>query len=112
MWFPMPVSHLTRPDPDHHHLDTDPSLIPAIVRLTTSPSFAHGVFMLQAMRITTSASSSPSSLWIVVTVETLKHGGYQLVVLTTLQQKVQVKPQRLSRATLPISQTHNQSRIR
>jgi len=98
--------------PDHHHLDPDPSTIPVIARGTTAASFAHGVSMLRAMQATTSASSLPSSLGVVVTAETLKHGGYQLVVRTTLQQKVRAKLQRLSLATSPISRTHNRSRIR
>lgn len=98
--------------PDHHHLDPDPSTNPVIVRGMTAVCFAHGVFTLQAMPATTSASSLPNSLGVVATVETLKHGGYQLGVRITLQQKVQAKPQRLSLATLPISRTHNQSRIR
>jgi len=52
------VSDASKPShqPDHHHLDPDPSTIPAIVRWTTPASFAHGVFMLQAMRVTTLAS--------------------------------------------------------
>jgi len=97
---------------DRHHLDPDPSTIPVIAHGTTAASFAHGVFTLQAMLVTMSASSLLNSLGVVVTVETLKHGGYRSGVRITLQQKVQAKPQRLLLVTLPISRTHNQSRIR
>ena len=98
--------------PDHHHLDPDPSTNPVIVRGMTAVSFAHGVFTLQAIRATTSASSLPNSPEVAVTAETLKHGGYQLVAHTIPQRKAQAKLQRLSLVTLPISQIHNQSLIR
>ena len=98
--------------PDHHHLDLDPLQTPVIVHGTTAVSFAHGAFMLQTTRVTTSASSSHSSPVVVVTAGTLKHGGYQSVVPTTLQQKVRAKPRRSPLATSSTFQTHNQSWIR
>jgi len=98
--------------PDRHHLDPDLSTIPVTAHGMTAVSFARGVFTLRATRATMSASSSPNSLGAVAIVETLKHGGYQSVVRTTLQQKVQARPQRLLLVTSLISRTHNQSRIK
>ena len=98
---------LTRPD--RHHLDADPLKIQVIARGTTAASFVHGVSMPQTMQATTSAFSLPNSPGVVVTAGTLKHGACRLVAHTTPQQKARVKPQRLSLATSPISQTHNQS---
>ena len=110
MLLPVPVSHLIRPITI---ISTpDPPTIPVIARGMTAVSFVHGVFMLQAMRATTSASSSPSSLGVVVTAGMLRHGGYQLAARTTLRRKAQAKPLRLSPATSLISPTHNPSRIR
>ena len=60
-----------------NHLDLDPLQILVIVRGTTAVSFAHGVSTLQTMRVTMSASLLLNSPGVVVTVETLKHGGYQ-----------------------------------
>ena len=110
MLLPMPVGHVAHPD--HHHLDLGSFPIPVIVRGTTAASFAHGVFMLQTMRVTTSASSLPNSPGVAVTAEMVKHGGYKSVVRTTLQRKAQAKRQRSSLATSPIFQTLNQSRIK
>ena len=110
MLFPVSVSHITYSD--GRHLDLDPLQIPVIAHGMTVVSFAHDVSMLQTMRATTSASSLLNNPEVVVTVETLKHGGYRSVVRTTLQRKAQVKPQRLSLATLPIFQTLNQSRTK
>lgn len=99
--------------PRSHHPDVDPLPLPAIARGTIAASFARGVSTLQVMRDITLASSLPNSLEVAATAATLKRGGYQSVAPITLQQRrrAQAKPQKSSLVTLPISQTHNQSRI-
>lgn len=94
MLFPLSVRHLTRLD--RHHLDLGLPPIPAIARGMIAVFFAHGVSTLRTTRVTMSASLLLNSLGVVVTAETLKHGGYQLVVHTILQQKVPAKRQKLS----------------
>ena len=81
-----------------NHLDLDPPPIPAIAHGMIAVSFAHGVSTLQAMRATMSASLLLNNPGVVVTAETVKHGGYQSAVHIIPQQKVPVKRQRLSLA--------------
>ena len=88
-------THLTFTD----HLELDLSPTPAIARGTTVASSVHGVSTQRTMRVTTSASLLLNSPGVVVTAETLKHGGYRLVVHTILPRRAQAERQKLSPAT-------------